>query len=101
MEHSLRRILPSDKRQNINRKFDDSVAEFFAMAYHFDCEIEAVPENDEKTMQSLGLKFLEDMNLIIENAKLYEDEIKWSMLDIRLDINTEYKERMDNDIKLK
>lgn len=68
MEHSLRRILPSDKRQNINRKFDDSVAEFFAMAYHFDCEIEAVPENDEKTMQSLGLKFLEDMNLIIENA---------------------------------
>ncbi len=99
MEHSLRRILPSDKRQNINRKFDDSVAEFFAMAYHFDCEIEAVPENDEKTMQSLGLKFLEDMNLIIENAKLYEDEIKWSMLDIRLDINTEYKERMDNDIK--
>lgn len=48
MEHSLRRILPSDKRQNINRKFDDSVAEFFAMAYHFDCEIEAVPEN--KTM---------------------------------------------------
>ena len=97
---SMNKIRPNDTRYEIIKKFDDCMDEFFARTIGFCEEITRIAESDESNMKinTLALNLLEDLNLITQNAEFYENEIKWSMLDIRFDKHEEYKSKMEKDL---
>lgn len=96
----MNKIRPNDTRYEIIKKFDDCMDEFFARTIGFCEEITRIAESDESNMKinTLALNLLEDLNLITQNAEFYENEIKWSMLDIRFDKHEEYKSKMEKDL---
>lgn len=96
----LKKILTTDNRQDINTKFDECMDEMFVRVNGFHEEMKCIADSDEDNdkIQILAFNLMRDMDFVVENAKLYENEIRWSMLDIRLDKNEEYKNRMANDI---
>lgn len=75
--------------------------EMFVRINSFHDEMNCIAEGDEdkRKIHILAFNLLQDLNFIIENAKIYEAETRWSMLDIRLEKNMEYKKRMENDIE--
>lgn len=96
----MKKIRPDDNRNDIIRKFDDCMDEFFARTTGFCEEITRIAESDESNnkINMLAYNLLEDLDLITQNAEYYENEIKWSMLDIRLDKNEDYKSKMEKDL---
>ena len=96
----MKKIRPDDNRNDIIRKFDDCMVEFFARTTGFCEEITRIAESDESNnkINTLAYNLLEDLDLITQNAEYYENEIKWSMLDIRLDKNEDYKSKMEKDL---
>ena len=96
----VKKIRPDDNRNDIIRKFDDCMVEFFARTTGFCEEITRIAESDESKnkINTLAYNLLEDLDLITQNAEYYENEIKWSMLDIRLDENEDYKSKMEKDL---
>ena len=96
----MKKIRPDDNRNDIIRKFDDCMDEFFARTTGFCEEITRIAESDESNnkINTLAYNLLEDLDLITQNAEYYENEIKWSMLDIRLDKNEDYKSKMEKDL---
>ncbi|MGM9727545.1 MAG: hypothetical protein ACI3YJ_08065 [Prevotella sp.] len=96
----MKKIQPDDNRNDIIRKFDDCMIEFFARTIGFCEEITRIAESDEsnRKINTLAYNLLEDLDLITQNAEYYENEIKWSMLDIRLDKNEDYKSKMEKDL---
>ena len=100
MKKGLRRILPTDNRYELIRKFDESIDEFFVRTKSFHEEMVCIADSDEdnRKIHVLSLNLLNDLDFIVNNAKMYDNEIRWSMLDIRLEKNEEYKDKMENDL---
>lgn len=100
MKKGLRKILPTDNRFKLIAKFDESIDEFFVRtkSFHEDMVCIADSDEDKRKIHVLSLNLLNDLNFIVNNAKMYENEIRWSMLDIRLEKNEEYKNKMENDL---
>ena len=90
-------IKPQDKRNDIFKKFDGCMEDFFAGTTRFCEEVERITKSDEdKTkVHLLAMGLMMDMQILYHNAKIYYDEIKYSMLDIRIDKNLEHKEAME------
>ena len=90
-------INPQDNRNDIFKKFDGCMDDFFAEATRFCEEVKRIAKSDEnKTkVHLLAMGLVMDLQILHHNAKIYHDEIKYSMLDIRIDKNLEHKEAME------
>lgn len=90
-------IKPQDKRNDIFKKFDGCMEDFFAGTTRFCEEVERITKSDEdKTkVHLLAMGLMMDLQILYHNAKIYYDEIKYSMLDIRIDKNLEHMEAME------
>ena len=93
----MNKIRPDDKRQEIIRKFDACMDEFFARTTGFCEEAERIVNSDEDNskvyLSAIGLMM--DLQIVYDNAVKYCDEIKYSMLDIRIDENLNFKKGME------
>lgn len=93
----MHKIQPQDDRNDIFKKFDGCMIDFFAEANRFCDEVDRIAKCDEdKTkVYLLAMSLMMDLQILYNNARIYRDEIKYSMLDIRIDKNLEYKEAMN------
>lgn len=93
----MKKIQPQDDRYTIFKKFDGCMDDFFAKASGFCDEVDRIDKSDEdKTkVYFLAATLMMDLQILINNARIYHDEIKYSMLDIRIDKNLEHKEAME------
>ena len=93
----MKKIRQDDKRNDIFKKFDGCMEDFFAGATRFCEEVKRIAKSDEdKTkVHLLAMGLMMDLQILYHNAKIYYDEIKYSMLDIRIDKNLEHKEAME------
>lgn len=93
----MKKILPDDNRNDIIRKFDDCMDEFFARTTGFCEEAERIVNSDEDNSKVylLALGLMMDLQIVYDNAVKYYEEIKYSMLDIRIDENMKFKKAME------
>ena len=76
MKKGLRRILPTDNRYELIRKFDESIDEFFVRTKSFHEEMVCIADSDEdnRKIHVLSLNLLNDLDFIVNNAKMYDNE---------------------------
>lgn len=93
----MNKIRPDDKRQEIIRKFDACMDEFFARTTGFCEEAERIVNSDEDNSKVYlsAIALMMDLQIVYDNAVKYCDEIKYSMLDIRIDENLIFKKGME------
>ena len=93
----MKKIRPDDNRYDIIRKFDDCMVEFFARTTGFCEEAERIVNSDEDNSKVylLAMGLMMDLQIVYDNAVTYCEEIKNSMLDIRIDENLKFKKSME------
>lgn len=94
------KIVADDNRQTIFRKFDKCMEEFFTRATGFCEEADRISRCGENILNVhlSAMKLMLAMNLVREIAERYAETITNSMLDIRLDKNSDYKNRMESEL---
>lgn len=93
----MNKIRPNDTRYEIIKKFDDCMDEFFARTIGFCEEAERIVNSDEDNSKIYlsAIALMMDLQIVYDNAVKYCEEIKYSMLDIRIDENLIFKKGME------
>lgn len=92
----MEKINDQDTRNDIIRKFDDCMTQFFERTRTFLDEITRIAKSDEDNTK-IYLRALElamDLKLVGDTARRYDEEIRYSMLDTRTDKHCAYQRDM-------